>query len=119
MYRKPPLSFAVSDWSVIQTSYALAVDGSTAGRFTPTSSAREIGKKSLTRFRLRTVADLVIGVLLAERAMCCLTDVVGEGMLSIRWNGGYIVSTPGSSVNTRIELSRENTALVATLQLTV
>src|SRR5207249_919211 len=79
MYRKPPLSFAVSDWSVIQTSYALAVDGSTAGRFTPTSSAREIGKKSLTRFRLRTVADLVIGVLLAERAMYCLTDVVEGG----------------------------------------
>src|SRR5207249_8482902 len=115
MYRKPPLSFAVSDWSVIQTSYALAVDGSTAGRFTPTSSARETAKQSLTRVPLRMVADLLIGILLAERAMCCLTDVVGEGMLSIRWNGGYILSTPASSVNTRNELSRENTALVGTL----
>ena len=36
-------------------------------------------------------------------------------MLLIQCNGGYILSTPGSSVNTRNEPLREDTALVETL----
>jgi hypothetical protein len=64
MYRKPPLSLAVSDWSVIQTSYAWAAEGSAEVRLIPAMAATDNVRNSPKRDRLWIVVTVFIGDLL-------------------------------------------------------